>query len=270
MNFHVLTVFPEMIESGASFGVVGQACKQGLIRVSALSPRVFTKNVHQTVDDRPFGGGDGMVMLAEPMALALESLLKGISPQSRKRVIHLSPRGKVFSDQMARELASSFDDIILVASRYGGVDQRFINQYVDEEISVGDYVLTGGELPALLIIDAVSRLLPGVLGNELSPAEESFAQGLLEHPQFTRPRNWRGKEIPNILLSGHHAQINEWKKALSILVTADRRPELIRSLPPSDRKLARRIWDSMSETEREVCGLSQLAGDRLLEGLEEK
>jgi len=270
MNFHVLTVFPEMIESGASFGVVGQACKQGLIRVSALSPRLFAQNVHQTVDDRPFGGGDGMVMLAETMALALESILKGIPPESRKRVIHLSPRGTVFADQKARELASSYDDIILVASRYGGVDQRFINQYVDEEISVGDYVLTGGELPALLIIDAVSRLIPGVLGNELSSAEESFAQGLLEHPQFTRPRQWRGKEVPEILLSGHHAQINEWKKALSILVTADRRPELIRELSPSDRKLAERVWKAMSESEREVCGLSPQAGERLLEGFEKR
>lgn len=265
MNFHVLTVFPEMIESGASFGVVGQARKDGLIRVSALSPRAFTQNVHQTVDDRPFGGGDGMVMLAEPLALALESVFKTVRPDSRKRVIHLSPRGKVFTDQKARELADNLDDIILVASRYGGVDQRFLNEFVDEEISVGDYVLSGGELPALLIIDAVSRLLPGVLGNELSAAQESFAEGLLEHPQFTRPRTWRGQNVPEDLLSGHHAQIEKWKKALSILVTADRRPELLRSLSPSDRDLARRVWENMSESEREVCGLTPNAGQKLLE-----
>ncbi len=263
MNFHVLTVFPEMIESGTSFGVVGQARKDGLIRVSALSPRVFTHNVHQTVDDRPFGGGDGMVMLAEPLAQALESVVGGLDPQARKRVIHLSPRGTTFTDRKARELATQYDDLILVASRYGGVDQRFINEFVDEEISVGDYVLSGGELPALVLIDAVSRLLPGVLGNERSPDEESFVDGLLEHPQFTRPRTWRGKDVPEALLSGHHAQIEKWKKALSVLVTIDRRPDLARHLSDADRALALKVWESMSAAEREVCGLSPFVGEKL-------
>lgn len=265
MNFHVLTVFPEMIESGTSYGVVGQARKDGLIHVEALSPRSFTSNVHQTVDDRPFGGGDGMIMLAEPMSQAIETVLSRTKPE-RRRVIHLSPRGEVFSDEKARELATNYQDLILIASRYGGIDQRFLNEFVDEEISVGDYVVSGGELPALLLIDAVSRLLPGVLGNEASSVQESFAEGLLEHPQFTRPREWRGKEVPEVLLSGNHKEIGLWKKALSLLVTAERRPELLGSLTKEDQKLMRQAWEKMSERDREVLGLSKAVAEWFSKG----
>jgi tRNA (guanine37-N1)-methyltransferase len=230
LRFHVITVFPEMIEQVLSFGVVAQAIKAQLIGFSAISPRKFTTNVHQTIDDRPFGGGDGMLMMAEPMALAIESVKAQIAPEAKTRVIHLSPRGRPLTDKRARELASQYTDLVLIASRYAGLDQRVINEYVDEEISLGDYVVSGGELPALVLMDAVSRQVPQVLGNEASVEAESFAQschGGLEAPQFTRPREWREHAVPAMLLSGDHAKIEKWKKSLSILVTARFRPDLL-------------------------------------------
>ena len=262
MNFHVLTVFPEMIESASSFGVVGQAIKSGRLSVQALTPRKFTNNVHQTIDDRPFGGGDGMVMLAEPLGLALDEAKKKAG--GRRLVIHLSPRGEPLTDRLARELAG-YQDLILVASRYGGVDQRFLNENVDREISIGDYVLSGGELAALVVIDAVARLIPGVLGNEASSEVESFAGplGLLEAPQFTRPREWHDQEVPAALLSGHHAEIEKWKYALAILVTATRRPDLLKAVSAKDRRVAIKIWESMSAKERTSCGLPSTLPDAL-------
>jgi tRNA (guanine37-N1)-methyltransferase len=254
MKFHVVTLFPEMIEQAARFGVVGQAIKDSRIVLSTVSPRAFTTNIHQTIDDRPFGGGDGMIMMAEPLALTLESLKSKLSGQAR--VIHLSPRGTLLTDQKARDLAK-LDEIVLIASRYGGADQRFINEFVDEELSIGDYVISGGELAGLVVIDAVSRHLPGVLGNEASPDDESFANGQgLEHPQYTRPREWRGHELPAALLSGHHAQIEEWKVLLSFLVTAERRPELLASLKLTEKQAikAQALFAQMSEAERALCG----------------
>jgi tRNA (guanine37-N1)-methyltransferase len=231
MRVHLITIFPEMIELAARFGVVGQAIQEGRIEVRATSPRAFTTNVHQTVDDRPFGGGDGMVMIAEPLEKAVAEALQAVPEGASRRVIHLSPRGVPFSDQKARELAG-VENLILIASRYGGVDQRFLNACVDEEISIGDYVLSGGELPGLVILDAIARLKPGVLGNERSSEDESFAEGLLEQPQYTRPREWQGAEVPAELLSGDHAKIEIWKKQVALLVTAERRPELLSRLTP--------------------------------------
>lgn len=226
LHFHVVTLFPEMIENAARFGVVGQAIQEGKIALSTLSPRVFTANVHQTVDDRPFGGGDGMVMLADPLESAVASIRSQIPSESATRVIHFSPRGVPLTDQKVREL-SAMEHLILISSRYGGVDQRFLNQCVDEEISIGDYVLSGGEIPALVLIDSVGRQMPGVLGNERSSIEESFSEGTLEHPQYTRPRQWRQAEVPQILLSGDHAKIAQWKRQVSLYVTAERRPDLL-------------------------------------------
>lgn len=278
MHFHVVSIFPEMAELASRFGVVGQAVKEGIVTIEALSPRVFTSNVHQTVDDRPFGGGDGMVMLAEPLAQAVEKIRSGLKPQARSLVIHLSPRGRLFSDELAREL-SGYTDIVLIASRYGGVDQRFLNQCVDFEVSVGDYVLSGGELPALILVDAVTRLLPGVLGNEESAEAESFAEGLLEHPQYTRPRDWLQAPVPEDLLSGDHARIARWKRHVSILVTADRRPELLfgekakRSLRARDVEGALSVLAKMSESDLKNLGLSvdvvSIRGvlQKILEGL---
>lgn len=271
MRFHVITLFPEMIEVMSRFGVVGQAVQDGRVSISSLSPRVFTSNVHQTVDDRPFGGGDGMIMMAEPLAMAIENIVKSIKEASaatppRLRVIHLSPRGVPLTDEKVRELAG-LDQLVLLASRYGGVDQRLLNHLVDEEISVGDYVLSGGELPALTLIDAVSRQLPGVLGNETSAEEESFAEGLLEYPQFTRPREWRGDGVPTRLLSGDHAKIAQWKRGVSVLVSVERRPDLLeRALAQSgeealwtgrDLRAALDVLDSMSVEERRICGIRE-------------
>lgn len=255
MNFHVITLFPEMVSHAASFGVIGQALKDKRLTLATINPRTFTSNVHQTVDDRPFGGGDGMIMLPEVLWLAYESVRPQLSANAR--VIHLSPRGQPLTDQKARELAG-LTDLVLISSRYGGADQRFLNEAVDEEISIGDYVISGGELAALVVLDAVARHLPGVLGNEASADHESFALGAaLEHPQYTRPRVWRDVEAPEALLSGHHAQIEQWKRELSILVTADRRPDLLAKLGVSAKILAKTLktLESMSDAERSRCGL---------------
>lgn len=254
LGFHVVTIFPEMIQGALKQGVVAQAVKEGAIEVTCTSPRQFTSNNHQTVDDRPFGGGDGMIMIAEPLALAIEAIQSRLARKAH--VIHFSPRGRRFTDQVARELADS-DDLILIASRYGGVDQRFLNTFVDDEISIGDFVVSGGELPALLLIDAVARLLPGVLGNESSAGNESFSPALrgLEYPQYTRPRSWREQDVPEALLSGDHARIEEWKAGLACLVTFDRRPDLIGTFTKCDFQQALAALRSLSESDLACCGL---------------
>lgn len=264
MNFHVVTLFPEMIESALRFGVVGQAVDSGIVRVTTLSPRAFTTNVHQTVDDRPFGGGDGMVMIPDPLASAIDSLAGPLREQGRRtRVIHLSPRGRVLDDRKVRELTELYDDIVLVSSRYAGIDQRLLNSRVDEEISIGDYVLSGGELAALVMIDAMGRLHPGVLGNEQSPEAESFAGplGLLEQPQFTRPREWQGAGVPLSLLSGDHARIAKYNQALSLLVTLEKRPEIVERvrdrLGRKSFEAALTIAQEASDEEWRACGLGE-------------
>ena len=236
-------------------GVVGQAVSSGLISIATINPRSFTHDTHHTVDDRPFGGGDGMIMMAQPLAQSVESVV-GVA-SVRPPVIHLSPRGRRLTDAKARELARS-PEIVLVATRYGGADQRFLNEHVNEEISIGDYVLSGGELPALVLIDAIARLVPGVLGNHNSSLEESFAHdGLLEYPQFTRPRIWRCTAAPEELLSGNHRNILTWKKIASILVTADRRPDLLIecSLTQHDLLAAKSYLGRLNETETAALGL---------------
>ena len=274
MHFHVVTLFPEMIEQSLSVGIVGQAIRDKRVKLTTLTPREFTSDVHHSVDDRPFGGGDGMIMLAETLRASVEALRqRGAGPNAK--VIHLSPRGVPLDDtlvrRLARELAQeaseSGGNLILIASRYGGVDQRFLNEFVDLEISVGDYILSGGELPALVLMDALSRHSKGVVGNESSIESESFADGLLEHPQFTRPREWAEIPVPEALLSGHHEKIERWKAELSLLVTLARRPDLLEGArfesvrvlgePLSRRFLegARTTYEKMSEQERKICGL---------------
>jgi tRNA (guanine37-N1)-methyltransferase len=258
LRFHVITVFPEMITQALSYGVVAQAVKSGLLEFKAVTPRSFTNNVHQTVDDRPFGGGDGMVMLAEPLALALESIRAQLRSAARVRAVHLSPRGKKLNDQRVRALAGEYTDIILVASRYAGVDQRFLNTFIDEEISIGDFIVSGGELPLLVLIDAISRQVPGVLGNDVSSEDESFSPshgGGLEFPQFTRPREWRGHAVPNELVSGDHARVGQWKSALSILVTAENRPDLLSDFRSDELILAEKLLHQISMQEMRECGL---------------
>ncbi|MFZ4402851.1 MAG: tRNA (guanosine(37)-N1)-methyltransferase TrmD [Pseudobdellovibrionaceae bacterium] len=222
MKFDVLTVFPEIINSTLQFGVVGQACKKNLLQVQAHNLRQWTEDVHGSVDDRPYGGGDGMVFLPEILTKALVGL-----KTAESHVVYLSPQGKKWTANKAKKWSSQ-KHIILISGRYAGVDQRFINEHIDEEISVGDFVLSGGEVPALAIIDSVARWLPGVLGHESSAEADSFSNGLLEAPLFTRPQDWQGRLSPEILLSGHHAKITDWKTQVSLLVTAQKRPDLFR------------------------------------------
>lgn len=229
MKISVLTIFPEMIAEALRVGVVGQALKEQKVHLHLMTPREETSDTHRTVDDRPYGGGDGMVMLADPLKKSLEKLVPERSPKTR--VVYLSPQGSLFSHKKALELAD-MDHLVLISGRYAGVDQRFLNQCVDEEISIGDYVLSGGELAALVLIDAVIRLKPGVLGHANSTLNDSFAlkSGLLESPQYTRPAQWENQTVPKVLLSGHHEQIEQYREFVSYLVTFKKRPELLKGL----------------------------------------
>jgi len=229
MRFAVVTIMPDLVTSAFQDGLIGQAIQKGLIRLEVLNPRKFSEGAHNSIDDRVFGGGDGMLMQAEPLAKSIEEFR---SKFKRVKVIHLSPRGRVFTDQIAKDLAVEFQAdsdaaLVLVASRYAGADQRFIDTFCDDEVSIGDYVLSGGELPACVVIDAIARQVPGVLGNAESSASDSFSDGLLECAQYTRPREWRGQEIPAVLLCGDPKLIEEWRYLNSLEVTAARRPEIL-------------------------------------------
>ncbi len=266
MRFSFLTLFPEMIEQATQFGILGQAVRNKKLEIDCVNPRDFTEDVHKTVDDKPYGGSDGMLMLYTPMQAAMESMKNTISENKLTKVIHLSPQGQVLNDRKALELAE-LDHIVWVCSRYAGVDQRFINNYVDEELSLGDYVISGGELAALVATDAVSRKLPGILGNSQSALRESFAKdGLLEPPQFTRPAEVGGQLVPEVLTSGHHKNIQAWERALSLIRTLILRPDLLASANPTlnDWELALGVYKDLSAEERKSCGLSI---DRDLEAL---
>lgn len=223
-RFHVITLFEELMGGYLAGSILGRAAAGGLVEVSFANPRDFTTDRHRTVDDAPFGGGAGMVMMPEPLHLAVaqaRELLPGA------RVVLLGPAGRRFDQRVAAEYAALDQGLVLVCGRYEGVDERVAEHVVDEELSIGDYVLTGGELGALVVIDAIARLRPGVLGNADGASEESFTGApLLEHPQYTRPRLWRGREVPPVLLSGHHAEIERWRYAQRLARTRDRRPDL--------------------------------------------
>lgn len=223
-HFDVITLFPELVEPYLGGSILGRAVSAGLVDVAMTNPRDFTTDVHRTVDDSPFGGGAGLVMMAEPLAQAVEQVRAKRAPA---RTVLLSPSGRRFDQAVAAEYAQ-LGSVALVCGRYEGVDDRVAEHVVDEELSVGDFVLTGGELGALVVIDAVSRLLPGVLGNADGAHDESFTdQPLLEHPQYTRPRSWRGHDVPEVLLSGNHAAIAAWRHAQRVDRTATRRPDLV-------------------------------------------
>ncbi len=222
MRFDVLTIFPELLHPYLRYGVLGKAIEKGIIEVNTINIRDFAPGKHKNTDDRPYGGGEGMVMKPEPIYNALES----IDRKQNSLVILLSPQGERFDQEMARHL-STYDQLILICGRYEGVDERVRILCAEKEISIGDYILTGGELAALVVIDAVSRLVPGVLGSELSNLEESFSDGLLEYPQYTRPKIFKGLEVPEILLSGNHEQIRKWRRRESIKRTFERRPDLL-------------------------------------------
>lgn len=235
MRFDIITIFPKMFESPFEQGLVGQAIKEGKIKVSFWDPRSVAKDAHRSVDDKPFGGGDGMIMLPEILKQTLDQIPQ--SESTKKKVIYLSPQGQLLTQSKAKDLAQNQEQLILVCGRYGGIDERFIEKYVDEEISVGDYVVTGGELPAMILMDAVSRFVPGTLGNKASPEEESFKDGLLEEPLYTRPRNFEGLEVPEVLTSGHHEKIQNWKEHQKLKRTFEKRPDLLSKAKFNKEKL---------------------------------
>jgi tRNA (guanine37-N1)-methyltransferase len=230
-KFDVVTLFPEMFDAISKHGITSRALQQHIYRLQFWNPRDFTTDNHKTVDDRPYGGGPGMVMLADPLDLAINAA-KQVQAADKidSWVIHLSPAGKALTHQKVMEL-SQRSGLILLASRYEGVDQRLIDAEVDEEISIGDYVLTGGELPAMALIDAIVRQLPGSLGDSDSAIEDSFVDGLLDCPHYTRPEEYKGVKVPEILLSGNHAKIKQWRLKMSLHRTRDQRPDLLAVRP---------------------------------------
>jgi tRNA (guanine37-N1)-methyltransferase len=245
MRFDIVTIFPEMVRSAATWGVVGRACQSGLIEVNAVDLREFTHDRHRTTDDAPFGGGAGMVMTPGPIFEAVEHL--SAQSAAKPRVVLTSPRGAVYNQRRAKELAAQ-PHLVLLCGRYEGVDERVREELVTDEISIGDYVLTGGELAALVILDSVARLIPGVLGDEDSALHESFAEGLLEHPHYTRPAQFRGRSVPEVLLRGDHEAVRRWQRKEALRSTWLRRPELIAraSLSPEDGRLLDEIRREMS------------------------
>jgi len=238
MKFHILTLFPELVSSVLNESIIGRAQKNGLIEVYAHNIRDYTKNKHRKVDDTPYGGGKGMLMATQPIYDCYRAVRDSM-PEGNVKAVYMSPRGRVFDQRMAVEL-SSLDGLIILCGHYEGVDQRIIDEIIDEEISVGDYVLTGGELPACIVVDAVSRLIDGVLADEVCYKDESISSGLLEYPQYTRPPVFNGKEVPEVLLSGHHGNIDKWRHERSLEITKERRPDLyetyMRDHPPIEKK----------------------------------
>ena len=260
MNFHILTLFPEMVENGLKTSIIGRAVAGGLLSIEAVNIRDFAFNKHQSVDDYPYGGGAGMLMQAEPVYLAYKDIeeriqkriqnakmqnaeteeqdaevkvqnagiqdAETVSPDKKLRVVYLSPQGKTFDQKMAEELAEE-EDLVLLCGHYEGIDERVLEEIVTDYVSIGDYVLTGGELPAMVMVDTISRLVPGVLHNDVSAEFESFQDNMLEYPQYSRPEEWHGKKVPPVLLSGHHANIEKWRREQSILRTYERRPDLL-------------------------------------------
>jgi tRNA (guanine37-N1)-methyltransferase len=223
MNFVVLTIFPEMFEPFWAHGIIRKAIEDQRIFASAANIRDYAEDRHQVTDDRPYGGGSGMVMKPEPLAVAIRAATRTVP---KAKTVLLTPQGRVFDQSMAREL-SSFDGLVLVCGRYEGVDERVCHDLIDFEISTGDYVLTGGELAAMIIIDAVTRLIPGALGGEQAAEKDSFANGLLEHEHYTRPRIFEGDEVPEVLLSGHHREIEKWRLESSLMRTLLKRSDLL-------------------------------------------
>ena len=224
MNFHILTLFPEMVMNGLSTSIIGRAMAKDLLSIEAVNIRDFAENKHNRVDDYTYGGGAGMLMQAGPVYGAYEHVLS--KAKSKPRVIYLSPQGQTFSQAMAEEFAQE-EELVFLCGHSEGIDERVLEEIVTDYVSIGDYVLTGGELPAMVMIDAISRLVPGVLHNDVSAEFESFQDNLLEYPQYTRPEEWHGKKVPPVLLSGHHVNIEKWRREQSIIRTAERRPDLL-------------------------------------------
>ncbi len=250
MDFQVISLFPEMFDAVTRHGITARALEKKIYSVNVINPRDFTQDNHKTVDDRPYGGGPGMVMLADPLEKAIKAA-KQQQGNIKSHVIHLSPRGVPLNHKKVMELSSQ-PGLILLASRYEGVDERLLESLVDEEISIGDYVLSGGELPAMVLIDAIVRQLPGALGDADSAVEDSFVDGLLDCPHYTRPEEYAGMKVPEVLLSGNHAKIREWRLKQSLLLTRAKRPDLLaaRSLTKEEARLLKELDTELSAQEQ--------------------
>lgn len=249
MNFHVLTLFPEMIQRGMNTSIIGRAITGGYLSVEAINIRDYAFNKHQKVDDYPYGGGAGMLMQAEPVYLAYQSIEEKIG--YRPRVVYLTPQGSVFNQTMAKDFAKE-KDLVFLCGHYEGIDERVLEEVVTDFVSIGDYVLTGGELPAMVMMDSISRMVPGVLSNQESGETESFAGNLLEYPQYSRPEEWHGKKVPPVLLSGHHANIEAWRREQSILRTAKNRPDLLKKADLTNKEWNQvRQWRKQWKEEKE-------------------
>ena len=244
MNFHVLTLFPEMIQQGMNTSIIGRAITGGYLSVEAINIRDYAFNKHQKVDDYPYGGGAGMLMQAEPVYLAYQSIEEKIG--YRPRVVYLTPQGSVFNQTMAKDFAKE-KDLVFLCGHYEGIDERVLEEVVTDLVSIGDYVLTGGELPAMVMMDSISRMVPGVLSNQESGETESFAGNLLEYPQYSRPEEWHGKKVPPVLLSGHHANIEAWRREQSILRTAKNRPDLLKKADLTNKE-----WNQVRQQRQRI------------------
>ena len=243
MNFHILTLFPEMIEQGMHTSIICRAIAGGYLSINAVNIRDYAFNKHQKVDDYPYGGGAGMLMQAEPVYLSYEAIKEKIG--YRPRVVYLTPQGKVFHQEMAKELAKE-RDLVFLCGHYEGIDERVLDEIVTDYVSIGDYVLTGGELPAMVMMDSISRMVPGVLSNQESGETESFAGNLLEYPQYSRPEEWHGQKVPPVLLSGHHANIEAWRREQSVMRTAKRRPDLLKKADLTNKE-----WSQVRQWKKE-------------------
>jgi len=248
MRFDILTIFPEMFRGPLDFSILKRAQEQGIIEIHVHDLRTFTTDKHQMVDDRPFGGGAGMVFKPEPIFRAVEALLPGELASESRAIILLSPQGRVFNQPEAARLAQ-MQRLLLICGRYEGVDERVVEHLITDEISIGDYIVTGGEIPAMVLVEAVTRLLPGALGHEASAQRDSFAEGILDCPHYTRPADFRGMTVPEVLLSGNHAQIDRWRRRQALEKTLRTRPDLLAQaeLSPSDRELLEEIKRSKIE-----------------------
>lgn len=236
MRFHIMTLFPEMVLQGLNTSIIGRAAEKGLLSIEAVNIRDYTLDKHKKVDDYPYGGGAGMLMQAQPVYDTWKSIVDRIG--YRPRTIYLTPQGITFTQPMAKEFAKE-EDLIFLCGHYEGIDERVLEEIVTDYVSIGDYVLTGGELPAMVLADAISRMVPGVLTNEESGSTESFEGNLLEYPQYSRPEEWMGKRVPPVLLSGNHQKVEEWRREQAILRTKERRPDLFEKahLTEKEKKL---------------------------------
>jgi len=248
MNYHILTLFPEMVLDGLNTSIIGRAVDKGLISIEAINIRDYSKDKHNHVDDAPYGGGAGMVMQPGPVCDSYEALCEKLG--KRPRVLYMTPQGRVFNQAIAQELAKE-EDLVFLCGHYEGIDERALELIVTDYLSIGDYVLTGGELPAMVMIDCISRLVPGVLHNDVSADIESFHDNLLEYPQYTRPEIYEGKRVPEVLLSGHHKNIETWRREQSIKRTLERRPDLLAdaNLSKKERKYLEMLQSERVEQE---------------------